>query len=228
MKDKLTNKSLTEDLSDRRPTFVCLCSGTGSNMLSILKSVKNQELKIKPLAIISDNAESKALITAKQWEIETFILSNSSVQERNESLSKELQRLNPDFIVLAGFIKKIPLDIIKTFKHKILNIHPSLLPKHGGKGMYGLKVHQSVIDAGDELTGATVHLVTENYDEGPIILQEKISVNKNETAEILAKKVLSIEHQIYPKAIKLYLDSIFNSVPHRNIVYKDINDDVIK
>src|SRR5690606_1531793 len=124
---------------------------------------------------------------AKQWGIKTFILSDVNVSERNKSLSTILQKLNPDFIILAGFIKKIPIDIIKTFQHRILNIHPSLLPKYGGKGMYGLRVHQSVIDSGDKLTGASVHLVTENYDEGPIILQEKITVNKTDTCELLAK-----------------------------------------
>ncbi len=216
LKDKLANKSLTDNLDRDIPSFVCLCSGAGSNMLSILNSIKNQELNANPLAIISNVSTAKALTTAKQWEIETFILPNENSSLRDETLTELLQKLNPDFIILAGYLKKIPLEVIKKYHHKILNIHPSLLPKHGGKGMYGINVHKSVISHNEKLSGATVHLVTENYDEGPVILQEEIPVDENDTAESLAKKVLQVEHQLFPKAIKEYLKSEYYSLPRNS------------
>ena len=112
----------------------------------------------------------------------------------------DLRKVNPDLIVLAGFLKKIPKDIINEFKHKIINIHPSLLPKYGGKGMYGAKVHEKVIKNNDKESGFTVHYVDQNYDEGDIIFQKKLIIKKKDPI-YLAKEVLKMEHKYYPEII---------------------------
>ena len=107
-----------------------------------------------------------------------------------------------DLIILAGYLKIIPKEIISIYKHKILNIHPSLLPKYGGKGFYGIKVHEQVINAKEKHSGATVHFVDEIYDNGPIIAQHRVHVSNDETAESLSRKVLEIEHKLFPYVVK--------------------------
>ena len=111
-------------------------------------------------------------------------------------------------------MKKIPKNIVKIYKNKIMNIHPSLLPKYGGKGFYGMRVHQAVIDSGDTESGATVHFVDNNYDKGPIILQRKIKIENSENSVSLSRKVLKIEHTIFPNAVRLFCSGkikIFNN-----------------
>ena len=114
--------------------------------------------------------------------------------------------MNPDLIVLAGFLLKIPFDFITAFREKIINIHPSLLPKYGGKGMYGDRVHQSVKDAGDKATGISIHYVNENYDEGKIISQHKILIEDSETVISLKTKISQLELLNYPRIIRSFLD----------------------
>ncbi|MBT7282945.1 MAG: phosphoribosylglycinamide formyltransferase, partial [Elusimicrobiaceae bacterium] len=113
-----------------------------------------------------------------------------------------LKEIKPDLICLAGYLLKIPQQILEICP--IMNIHPALLPNYGGKGMYGAKVHQAVLDSGDKTTGVTVHFIDEEYDKGKIILQEKIEIAKGETVESLTAKIQQVEHKIYPKAVKLF------------------------
>jgi len=120
-------------------------------------------------------------------------------------LCKQIKLLNPDLIVLAGFLLKIPLAFINTFTFKIVNIHPSLLPNHGGKGMYGDRVHQSVKDAGDPETGISIHYVNENYDEGSIIFQSKVEVGDQDSFEDIANRVHQLEYKHYPEVIQKIL-----------------------
>ena len=117
---------------------------------------------------------------------------------------KILQSYQTDLIVLAGYLKMIPLKIISNYKNKIINIHPSLLPKFGGKGFYGMKVHKAVINSQELFTGATIHFVDEIYDNGPILIQEKIKVYESDTPETISKKVLKIEHKILPYIVKKF------------------------
>jgi len=112
-----------------------------------------------------------------------------------------LEKWKPDLIVLAGFLKKLPENLIDKYKGKIINIHPSLLPKYGGKGFYGIHVHRAVLENNESETGCTVHLVTKEYDEGPVLAQQKIQVRRNETPQSLAKRVLQEEHKLLPKVI---------------------------
>ena len=122
---------------------------------------------------------------------------------------KVLKAYDVDLILLAGFMKKIPSNIIKLYENKIMNIHPSLLPKYGGRGFYGIKVHEAIIANKEKITGATIHFVNEQYDKGLIILQKKISVTDNDDAISISKKVLKLEYKLYLKAVDLYcLDKI--------------------
>ena len=114
----------------------------------------------------------------------------------------QIKLLNPDLIVLAGFLLKIPLDFTQAFKDKIINIHPSLLPKHGGKGMYGDRVHRSVKEAGDQETGISIHFVNEHYDEGSIIFQATVKIEEKDSVEEIANRVHQLEYKFYPEVIQ--------------------------
>ena len=155
--------------------------------------------------LVIANRKASGLEFPESLVIETVILPRADYPRR-ECISKQLEFLdkhNIDLIILAGFLKKLPVEIVRKYKDKILNIHPALLPKFGGKGMHGMNVHQAVIDAGEEFSGPTVHFVDEIYDNGRILLQEKIKLNENETPVSLQKRVLEKEHEIYTEAIKL-------------------------
>ena len=135
---------------------------------------------------------------AQKQGIKSLIFQNEDLT--NKRILMDLRKVNPDLIVLAGFLKKIPTDIINEFKHRIINIHPSLLPKYGGKGMYGAKVHKKVIENNDRESGFTVHFVDQNYDEGDIIFQKKLIIKEKDPIR-LAKEVLKMEHKYYPEII---------------------------
>jgi phosphoribosylglycinamide formyltransferase-1 len=135
---------------------------------------------------------------AKKYGIEKFIFKNQDL--KNKKVLLDLQKVKPDLIVLVGFLRKIPFDISNEFKHKIINIHPSLLPKYGGKGMYGDNVHKKVIENNEIESGFTIHYVDQNYDEGDIIFQKKIQIKKKDALN-LAKEILKLEHKYYPEII---------------------------
>ena len=128
-------------------------------------------------------------------------------QFKDRALQKALNRHKPDLILLAGYMKKISKNIIQSYKYKIMNIHPSLLPKYGGRGFYGIKVHEAVISSGDIISGVTIHFISEKYDEGPIILQEEINVKKDDSALSLSRRVLTKEYELYLKAVNLFCNN---------------------
>jgi phosphoribosylglycinamide formyltransferase-1 len=135
--------------------------------------------------------------------LEKLIFNNDELN--SDKILNDLQNLSPDLIVLAGFLKKIPEKIVDLFRNKIVNIHPSLLPKYGGKGMFGINVHKSVIENNEEYSGFTIHYVNKNYDEGDIIFQKKIIINTENPLD-LAKKILVEEHKYYPQIIENILN----------------------
>ena len=190
--------------------IVIFVSGSGSNFKSIQKSIVNNEIRGCIKLLISDNSNSLALDYAKSQLIDSKIINRSffnNYQEYSRYLLSILDGIYPDLIILSGYLKKIPRSIINKYKFKILNIHPSLLPKFGGKGFFGINVHKAVIKSKEKFSGATIHFVTENYDEGPIIYQQKTQIRKNEKPEDLAKRILEIEHQIYPYVIKCFCNN---------------------
>ena len=177
-------------------------SGKGSNFSALLLRQKLGLLKGKIVLCVSDNPHAFALDIAKKNKIETNVLSDPSNADEIISL---LDKHNIFLVVLAGYIKMIPSKVVEHYKRRIVNIHPALLPSFGGKGFYGIRVHEAVIKAGVKETGVTVHFVDEIYDHGPVIIQSKIKVKPKDTPQTLQKRVLKVEHSIYWKAINKVL-----------------------
>ena len=190
--------------------IVVFASGNGSNFKKIYTHTLSGSINGRIVLLISNNANCGAIDFAKNNGIDFKII---NVHRFGDLLEKEyeivLKKYKTDLILLAGFMKKIPKSIINIYGDKIMNIHPALLPKYGGEGFYGMKVHEAVISSGDTYSGATVHYVNEEYDRGKIIIQKKVKIDIGDNADTLSNKVLNIEHEIYPEAVKLFcLDKI--------------------
>ena len=181
--------------------IVIFASGSGSSAENIILSFKKTPA-INVTKLYCNKPDALVLQRIKKHNIESLLF--NSIELNNNTVLENLTKTSPDLIVLAGFLQKIPEKIINAFKNKIINIHPSLLPKYGGKGMYGLNVHRSVIKNNDSESGFTVHYVNKDYDEGDIIFQKTIKVATDDP-KTLAKKVLIEEHKYYPKIIKKIL-----------------------
>ena len=184
---------------------VCV-SGGGTNLQAILDAIsKNKIRNTKIEAVISNNSGAYALERAKNAGIEAICLSPKDFENRDifyESFCAKMRSLNPDLIVLAGFLVTIPREMVEDFKGRIINVHPSLIPSFCGVGYYGLKVHEAALKRGVKVTGATVHFVDEGTDTGPIILQKAVDVGEANTPELLQKKVMEeAEWIILPEAI---------------------------
>lgn len=190
--------------------LVFFASGSGTNFQSVIDAINEGKINATITGLIVNKPGTGAADRAKKNGIPVEILAPSSFEtsEAYESvLLNTLKHWQPDLIVLAGYMLKIPERIIEVYPEQIINIHPSLLPKFGGKGFYGLKVHQAVLEAGETETGCSVHLVDEKYDQGPILAQRKVAVKENDTPETLAKRVLKHEHELLPEVIKNYLSN---------------------
>lgn len=194
-------------------------SGRGSNFEALFHAIVDQKIAAKIVAVISNNSNADVLKIARSLNIPAFHISQKQFPTQDlfsEKLLETLLQVNADFIVLAGYMKKINAPIILAFRNRIINIHPALLPKFGGDGMFGRHVHNAVIEAKEKISGATVHLVDEEYDRGAIILQDSVAIEKNETEETLGAKVLSIEHTLLPKVVRLFSENKI-SIEQRNI-----------
>ncbi|MDU5080074.1 phosphoribosylglycinamide formyltransferase [uncultured Tissierella sp.] len=186
-----------------------LISGGGTNLQSIIDNIKNGNIDGEIKLIISNRKEAYGLTRGKDAGIESIYLDRklfNSEEEYNLELIKEFKAKNVELIVLAGYLKVLSQEFIEEFNRRIINIHPSLIPSFCGKGYYGEKVHQEVLDYGVKITGATVHFVDEGTDTGPIILQEIVYVNSEDTVDTLKEKVLEIEHKLLVQAVKLYCE----------------------
>ena len=182
-------------------------SGGGSNLQSILESIKAGALDARVVVVITDRTSAGALQRAAAAGVPGVIIQPSTlpdVSAFDDALQLALRDHGATFIALAGYLKQVPAGVIRTFRHRILNVHPALLPAFGGKGLYGRKVHEAVLAHGVRWTGATVHLVDEEYDTGPIVLQEPVPVHQDDTPESLAARVLTVEHRLYPRALQLF------------------------
>ena len=187
--------------------IVCLVSGGGTNLAAIIKAIEEKRIKnVRIKAVISNNSDAYALERAKNAGIDAKCISPKNFSNRdefNKALLEELKMLNPDLIVLAGFLVNISEDIVKAFENKIINIHPSLIPSFCGKGYYGLKVHEAALKRGVKVTGATVHFVDAGIDTGRIILQKAVDIHPGDDAKSLQKRVMEeAEWIILPKAIE--------------------------
>lgn len=182
-------------------------SGSGSNLKAIINESQNGSLASEVSLVISNNSSSGALKTAAKYNIPFLHLSQqlfSTEKEFVKSILDALRKYRIDLIVLAGYMKMLSPVIIKNFRNRIINIHPALLPKFGGKGMYGIHVHEAVLRSKEKTTGATVHFVNEVYDSGAIIKQREVKVLKGDDPVKLQKRVLRAEHKLYPEVIKMF------------------------
>ena len=183
-----------------------LVSGGGTNLGALLDAIDSHKIEnAKVVRVISNNPNAYALTRAKDHGVEALCVSPKSFENRdlfNEALLSALKECNPDLIVLAGFLVNIPESIVKSFKNRIINIHPSLIPSFCGKGYYGLKVHEAVLARGVKVTGATVHFVDEGIDTGRIITQKAVEVKDGDTPEVLQRRVMEqAEWIILPEAV---------------------------
>jgi phosphoribosylglycinamide formyltransferase-1 len=175
-------------------------SGSGTNAEAIVEHFKKKHLSPVKL-IISNNADAFVLERAKKYGIKTKVLTRKQLFE-GDFVAQLLIQEEIAFIVLAGFMVLVPESVLNVYKNRIINIHPALLPKFGGKGMYGMHVHEAVIKSGEHESGITIHYVNSEYDKGEIILQAKCKVEPYDTPETLAQKIHTLEYEYYPKIIE--------------------------
>jgi len=180
-----------------------LASGFGTNAQNICGYFGDSS-DIEVSLICSNNKNAQAIIRAEQLNIPTLVFSKSDL-EKFDSLANFLETKKIDYLILAGFILKIPVKMINRYHNKILNIHPSLLPKYGGKGMYGKNVHAAVLANNDCKSGITIHLVNKNYDSGEILFQKSCIVDKNETIDSLTEKVQLLEKTYFPTTLEKFI-----------------------
>ena len=189
----------------RRIRLVVLISGNGSNLQAIIDEIANNNLPAQIVAVISNKADAYGLERAKKAGIEQYVLSHKNYDSREQydiALKDLIDSFQPDLIILAGFMRILSNEFVNHYLQRMMNIHPSLLPKYKG-----LNTHQRAIDAGDKEHGCSVHFVTPELDDGPVILQAKVEVKENDTSETLAERVHEQEHRIYPEAIRLYAEN---------------------
>lgn len=185
--------------------IVVFASGSGTNAENIIKYFSETKTGVVA-SVFTNNAKAKVIDRAKKYDVPTEIFSKEEFFE-----GKVLQKIKviaPDLIVLAGFLLKLPQDLVETYPDKIINIHPALLPKYGGKGMYGMHVHKAVVENQEEKTGITIHYVNEHYDEGNIIFQKEVALTKEDTPEDVAAKIHELEQENFPMIVEKVL--LFN------------------
>ena len=182
-----------------------LASHNGSNMQAIVDACKLGALWAVPAVVISNNSDSGALARARQESIPCYCLNSKihvSPESLDEAILEALLRHSVDIVVLAGYMKKLGPKTLRRFAGAVLNIHPALLPKFGGKGMYGIHVHEAVLAAGEKETGVSIHLVDEEYDRGPVIAQTRVPVMPDDTPKTLTAQVLEQEHALFPEVLQ--------------------------
>jgi len=185
-------------------------SGRGSNFEKILEKIKDGYIPAKISLLITDKYTAGAIEIAENNQIPVKVYSTKEFPDKSELHSQMLQLLldhKITHIILAGYMKLISSDIVHHYENKILNIHPALLPSFGGKGMYGHYVHAAIFEHGAKVSGATVHLVNEKYDMGPIVIQKCVDISQAKSPDEIAQTVLNVEHEIYPIAVKLLVEN---------------------
>lgn len=206
---------------------ICVfASGTGTNFEAILKSIKKGFLNSKISLLISNNSGCGAVRIARKNKIDFIHISRKlfpSLSEKDYSgkFISALKKFKIDFIVLAGYMKTIPEAVVKLYKHRIINIHPALLPSFGGKGMYGMNVQKAVIASGVKVSGMTIHFVSGDYDEGKIIFQKCCKVNDSDDEFSLQKIIRKLEHKYYPEIIKKFEEGLVIVMNPRVVILKN-------
>jgi phosphoribosylglycinamide formyltransferase-1 len=192
-----------------RKRLAVFASGRGSNFQVILKNTLNGYIPAEIVLLVTNKAEAGAIKIARQHNIHVEVFQPKNYPDSdafNDVILNALKDAHVDYIVLAGYLKMIGSEIVRLYSNKITNIHPALLPSFGGKGMYGHHVHDAVFNHGVKVSGATVHLVNNEYDDGPIVVQKSIDISNLKSPEEIASTVLKIEHEIYPRAVKYLVE----------------------
>ncbi len=187
-------------------------SGAGSNLKALVDSQKRGDLHVEFVIVVGNNSGAGAFKIAQSNKIETLHISPShfeNIDDYTKTVIAALETRGIELIVLAGYMKMIPLDFIEYYENRIINIHPALLPAFGGQGMYGMNIHRAVIGAGVKIAGVTVHFVNGEYDKGAIIYQEAIAVFDEDTPETLSNRILELEHNTFWRAVKGIVDGTF-------------------
>ena len=184
--------------------IVIFASGSGTNAENIIKYFQKTNLAEVTL-VLSNKSDAKVLDRAEKLSVSSESFTKSEFID-SAKITTILRKESPDLIVLAGFLLKFPEFILKEFPNKVINIHPALLPKYGGKGMYGMHIHKSVVKNKESETGITIHYVNENYDEGAVIFQERFQLSENDTAASVASKIHELEYEFLPKVIEEILE----------------------
>ncbi|MBI9011198.1 MAG: phosphoribosylglycinamide formyltransferase [Clostridiales bacterium] len=190
--------------------IVVLISGGGTNLQAIIDACESHSIPGEVVGVISNQSKAYGLERALNHNISNFYFGKKNFPDkevRNSEMITCIQSLKPDLIVLAGYLAILEPSFIQAFEHKIINVHPSLIPKYAGKGYYGMRVHEAVVENKEAYSGATVHYVDELIDTGQIIIQESVKLQSDETPESLQRKVLKIEHDILVRSINKYLQS---------------------
>ncbi len=185
--------------------IVLFASGSGTNAENIISHFQKATFA-KVVAVFTNNPKAKVIERAENRSVPVFKFSKEEWQ--TGVVLKKIQEYQPDLIVLAGFLLQCPQSLIEAYPNKIINIHPALLPKYGGKGMYGMRVHEAVLENQEKETGISIHLVNEHYDEGKIIFQKAINIEDCNTPETIAIKIHELEYEYFPKVIENYLTQI--------------------
>jgi len=196
---------------DRKLRVAVFVSGSGSNLQSLIDASAAEDYPAEIVLVISSSKRAYGLERAAAAGIEGSAIRRKDFDTGgafSDALLEALRSQNADIVCLAGYLKLIPSKIVGVYRNRILNIHPALLPKFGGKGMYGMNVHRAVIESGERTSGPTVHIVDEIYDNGQIVMQEEVAIEPGETPASLQKKVLAKEHQIYPVALRRVAEEI--------------------
>lgn len=191
--------------NENKTRLVILISGRGSNMRSIIEAIDAQQIDATVSAVISNRPDAAGLDYAKAQSIATAVVDHKAFSDResfDKALAERIDDYKPDFVILAGFMRILTSGFVEHYRNKLINIHPSLLPK-----FKGLNTHQRAIDAGEKEHGASVHFVTAELDDGPVIMQAKVNILADDSAESLAARVLEQEHQLYPAAIQKLVNS---------------------
>tara|TARA_B100001750_G_scaffold102399_1_gene80893 strand:- start:162 stop:860 length:699 start_codon:yes stop_codon:yes gene_type:complete len=203
------------DISSRTSTII-LISGYGTNLQAILDEITNNHLPIKIISVLSDNPEAYGIKRAKNAGIPTKIINYHSFKNKagfHLTMEKNVKKINPDLVILAGYMRILSEDFCRQFIGKILNIHPSLLPKFRGFNTY-----QRVLDSGDEFHGSTVHFVTAELDSGPLVLQYRTKIRTNDDPKKLRKRVQHGEYQIYPMAIRWFAEGSLKMIKGKTVL----------
>ncbi|AUC16365.1 phosphoribosylglycinamide formyltransferase [Tenacibaculum sp. SZ-18] len=179
--------------------IVIFASGSGSNAENIIKYFQTRD-SISVTHVLTNNQQAKVLVRCKRLNMNSMVFNREEFTKTNKII--DFLKKEADYIVLAGFLWRIPVNIVEAFPNRIINIHPALLPKYGGKGMYGMNVHRAVKENFEEETGITIHYVNENYDEGAIIFQARCKLFTSDTPEDIAQKVHKLEYEHFPKVIE--------------------------